>query len=207
MFDRDQELLLASQAHTSRTLHDAVLLRYLDLVHPTLSASTSSTSFFPRRDDLIKTLTSGRTRPSTGFWREAFEIEASMLDASAENDEAFQREAHGVRAVLEIIYNRWRDSSSGPLRGAKGSSVTSSMQPNAQAGLRYAEWLLLVMDDGKAASNVIRTTLATSREFAEKDEIEKRWTEVLAAHEAEVAGARSTANPEIGEPVMEMVVD
>jgi hypothetical protein len=196
-----------------------VLLRYLALIHPTLSASssssTSSTPSFPRRDDLAQILTSGKTRPSTGFWKDAFDVEAQLLDASsAENDEAIQREIHGVRAVLEVIYTRWRDCFSGHTRRTKGSSTPASlstspyMQPRAQAGLRYAEWLLHVMDDWRAASNVIRTTLATSQEFVEKDEIERRWNEVLAAHEAEAAGATSTgADPEIGEQVVAMVVD
>lgn len=211
---RPQELLSASQTHTSTTLHDTVLLRYLALIHPALpasySSSTSSISSFPRRDDLIRILTSGKTRPSGGFWGEAFEVEATMLDAApTSDDEGTKRETHGVRAVLEAIYNRWRDSSSRPSRHTTGSSSSlTSKQPNAQAGLRYAEWLLCVMGDGKAASNVIRTTLATSREFREKDEVERRWSEVLTAHEGEVAGATSRSeNPEIGAPDIDIEMD
>ena len=130
-----------------------------------------------------------------------------MLDVAPTNDnEAIKRETHGVRAVLETIYNRWRDSSPGLSRHTTGSSSSlTSKQPYAQAGLRYAEWLLRVMDDGKAASNVIRTTLATSRE---KDEIERRWSDVLTAHEGEVVGATSTGeDPEIGAPDIEIEMD
>ena len=64
------------------------------------------------------------------------------------------------------------------------------------------------MNDGRAASSLICTTLATSREFAEKDEIERRWSEVLAAHEVEATGPTNVgADPEFGEQAVEMVVD
>lgn len=119
-----------------------------------------------------------------------------MLDTSlAENDEAMRREILGVRAVLEVIYTRWWGSSPGHSRTEQSSPSSSSMscmQPSAQAGLRYAEWLLRVVEDGKAASNAMRSALAASRDFADKDEIERRWSKVLAVHEAEVAGATST---------------
>lgn len=198
-----QELFLASQATASTELHDSILLRYLAIIHPTLptvkkspgTSSKSSSVTRPRLDDLVRVLGSGEVRPSAHFWSPAFDLEASLLDpAPGQNDgEAMETqhdalELKGVRAILEILYVRWRDSftdrgqSSSPhVVGAAGGRG----RVQTDAGLRYAEWLLRVADDGATASTVIQGALAVcSSEPTLRDEVERRWGDVLAAHEA-----------------------
>lgn len=193
-----QELFLASQATTSAKLHDAIVLRYLAVVHSTLPASKPSPSSKSpsrsnlRRDDLTSLLGSGKVRPSASFWSEAFELEVSFFDPQSflESNDSTEIEAsthqqalelQGVRAVLETIYTRWRDS--------------GKAQVQADAGLRYAEWLLRFAEDGAAASTVIRGALAScASEPAVKDEVETKWGDVLTAHEAAGAAIDAAAN-------------
>lgn len=117
-------------------------------------------------------------------------------------------ELQGVRAILELIYTRWRDSFTVPLR-AKGSAISSTQatgKVQAEAGLCYAEWLLLVAEDGAAASKVIRGALASCiSEPALRDDVERRWSDTLAAHDAEAAKGSEDAIVDDGDN--EMIVD
>ena len=83
-----QELLQSSMRHASTTLHDKILVRYLEAFHPKMEPPSREQDL--RR--LFKTY-----RPSGAFYQHAFSCEAGF--------------GGSVRGVLELLYERWRTGS------------------------------------------------------------------------------------------------
>lgn len=122
------------------------------------------------------------------FWEQAFEVEARILETTviSSNDEDLEDSSkegiHATRDVLDLIYARWRDS----------SLVSGGM---VEAGLKYASWLVRVAEDGVMASRVIQNVLAacdhgrgSARAVGEREEVERRWGDILSEIELDRAG-------------------
>lgn len=197
----------------SASLHDTIILRYLAITHPSLPATSSKPKSNLRAEDLRRLLNSGKIRPSSAFWSQVFALEASFLAIQNENNDSDSpspspSEISGVRAVLELIYHRWRSSSSD-----KWASSSSTAEGEVEAGLAYGEWLLAVAGDGAAASKVARSAFSSVDNDPEmKDRVENRWNEVLVkAQESQSGIAPTDADAEEeeddGEVEIRMVLD
>lgn len=192
-----QDLLLRSQSHTSSSLHDAILLRRLGLIHSSLCSDESvSPRGTPLKDDLTSLLNSGKARPSSAFWAKAFDVETRILATNKDSEEHEDQRIRTTRDVLALIHSRWAES-------------TSRVDGGAEAGLTYANWLVRVAKDGAAASKVIQSVLAACNNGAgsDREDVERRWGEALSELEKERTGSSTMTERALEEGEMDVDID